>query len=125
MKTIKGAWRGLQRGVSLLEVLVTTVIVTTGLLVVMSSFVAMAKSNRYAGKMEVANNLLRLELENVRNQDYSAIQSRSLYGAYEDLPEFERQITVTEQGNVKQVLVQIYFENGRRVAQATTMVAHL
>jgi Tfp pilus assembly protein PilV len=115
----------LQRGVSLLEILVTTVIVTTGLLVVMSSFVAMAKSNRYAGKMEIANNLLRLELENVRNQSYSEIQSLSLDGIYTDLPEFERRITVTEQSNVKQVLVQIYFENGRRVAQATTMVAQL
>lgn len=125
MKKMRGIGRGWQRGVSLLEVLVTTVIVTTGLLVVMSSFVAIAKSNRYAGKMETANNLLRLELEQVRNQNYDQIATRSRDNVYNDLPEFERQITVSEQGGVKQVLVQIYFENGRRVAQATTMVADL
>lgn len=125
MKRIRRVRQEWQRGVSLLEVLVTTVIVTTGLLVVMSSFVGMAKSNRYAGKMEIANNLLRFELENVRNLNYADVQSHSLDDVYADMPEYERQITVTEQGSVKQVLVQIYFENGRRVAQATTMVAQL
>ncbi len=62
MKMKRRTWK-LQAGVSLLEVLVTIMIVTGGLLVVMSSFVGIAKSNRYVEKMETANSLLRLELK--------------------------------------------------------------
>jgi Tfp pilus assembly protein PilV len=117
----------LQKGVSLLEVMMTAFVVAVGLLVVMSSFVAMAKSNRYSERMDIANTLLQLEMEQIRNQPYANIASEAgEYSVdYPDHPDFRKEIAVTDMGNVKQIVVNIYFEKDRRRAQATTMVAKL
>ncbi|MCB1058645.1 MAG: type II secretion system protein [Calditrichaeota bacterium] len=124
MKRIARKW---QAGVTLLEVLVTTLIVTGGLVVVMASFVGIAKSNRYVEKMETANNLLRLELETVRNSQYSNIVSVSSdYGdSYSDQPDFRRYVSVADLGTVKRITVKIYFDHDLHFAEATTMVAQL
>lgn len=116
-----------QAGVTLLEVMVTILIVTGGLVVVMASFVGIAKSNRYVEKMETANSLLRWELETIRNNRFADILSaESSYGsAYSDQPEFRKSILVTELGNVKRITVQIHFDDDKRRAEATTMVAQL
>ncbi len=124
VKRIARKW---QAGVSLLEVLVTVFIVTGGLVVVMSSFVGIAKTNRYVEKMEMANNLLRLELETVRNNQYANILSaESSYGSsYDDQPDYRRRVVVADLGNIKRVTVQILFDGDKHLAQATTMVAQL
>ena len=118
----------MQKGVTLLEVLVTAFVVVVGLVVVMSSFVATAKSNRYSERMDIANTLLQLEMERMRNQAYSNIVSE--YGQYSvdypDHPDFRKEITVTPiGGSVKQIVVDIYFEGDRRRAEAITMVAQM
>jgi len=120
--------QSMQRGVSLLEVMVTAFVVVVGLVVVMSSFVATAKSSRYSERMDIANTLLQLEMERTRNQPYSAIQSESgeYWSDYPDHPDYRKEITVTQfGGSVKQIVVNIYFEKDRRRAQALTMVAQL
>ena len=124
---VKRVMRKMQAGVSLLEVLVTILIVTGGLVVVMASFVGIAKSNRYVEKMETANSLLRLELETVRNDRFvDIVTSDSDYGnAFSDQPDFRRKVLVTDLGNVKRVTVQILFDADKHVAEATTMVAQL
>lgn len=127
MMNVKRVMRKWQAGVSLLEVLVTILIVTGGLVVVMASFVGVAKSNRYVEKMETANNLLRLELETVRNDRFADIVSAdSDYGdTYTDQPDFRKRVVVTELGNIKRVTVQILFDLDKHLAEATTMVAQL
>lgn len=120
--------KSMQKGVSLLEVMVTAFVVVVGLVVVMSSFVATAKSSRYSERMDVANTLLQLEMERMRNQPYADIESEygDYWSDYPDHPDFRKEILVTQVGgNVKQIVVSIFFENDRRRAQATTMVAHL
>jgi Tfp pilus assembly protein PilV len=116
-----------QRGVSLIEVVMTAFVIVVGLLVVMSSFVAIAKSQRYSERMDLANALLRMEMERVRNQDYDDVVA--IEGEYfidfPDQPEYRKQIGVTENDNVKTVEVGIYFENDRRRVVATTMLANL
>jgi len=126
MKTAKRTWK-LQAGVSLLEVLVTVMIVTGGLMVVMSSFVGIAKSNRYVTKMELANTLLRLEMENIRNASYAdIISTEAAYGeSYSDQPDFRRDIVVEEVGNIKRVTVMILFDNDYHRAEAATIVTQL
>ncbi|NUO18416.1 type II secretion system protein [bacterium] len=116
-----------QAGISLLEVLVTVLIVTGGLVVVMASFVGIAKSNRYVEKMETANSLLRLEMETLRNDRFvDIISSDSDYGnSFLDQPDFRRVVEVTDLGNVKRVRVRILFDSDRHQAEATTMVAQL
>jgi Tfp pilus assembly protein PilV len=108
--------------------MVTAFVIVIGLLVVMSSFVAIAKSNRYSERMDIANSLLQLEMERMRNQPYANIASEfgEYWADYPDHPDFRKEISVTEfGGSVKQIVVDIYFEKDRRRAQATTMIAQL
>lgn len=124
---VRRIMRKWQAGISLLEVLVTVLIVTGGLVVVMASFVGIAKSNRYVEKMETANSLLRLEMETLRNDRFvDIISSNSDYGnSFLDQPDFRRVVEVTDLGNVKRVRVRILFDSDRHQAEATTMVAQL
>lgn len=124
---VRRIMRKWQAGISLLEVLVTVLIVTGGLVVVMASFVGIAKSNRYVEKMETANSLLRLEMETLRNDRFvDIISSDSDYGnSFLDQPDFRRVVEVTDLGNVKRVRVRILFDSDRHQAEATTMVAQL
>lgn len=120
--------KNMQKGVGLLEIMMTAFIVVVGLVVVMSSFVATAKSSRYSERMDIANTLLQLEMEQLRNQPYSDIESADgeYWYDYPDHPDFRKEILVTQfGGSVKQIEVNIYFENDRRRAQALTMVAQL
>jgi type IV pilus assembly protein PilV len=116
----------IQAGFSLLEVLITMFLVMLGLLVVLSSMVAMAKSNRYSQRMDIANTLARHEMERVRNMNFDAIVSETgAYGEYDMHPDYRHETTVTATGNVKEVVVDVFFENDRRHAEMITYVADL
>ena len=118
--------RNKRAGFSLLEILITMFLVMLGLLVVLSSMVAMAKSNRYSQRMDIANSLARHEMERVRNMDFDAIVSESgAYGEYDQHPEYRHETLVTTTGNVKQVTVRVFFERDRRRAEILTFVADL
>jgi Tfp pilus assembly protein PilV len=115
-----------QGGFSLLEVMVTMFLVMIGLLVVMSSFVAIAKSTKYSERMDVANTLARLEMEKVRNLSFANIQSASgVYSEYPDHPDYRHEVIVEDVGSSRQVIVRIYFENDRRRAELRTYVSNL
>ncbi len=115
-----------QRGFGMLEVMISTFLVILGLLVIMSSMVAMAKSNRYSQRMDIANSLARREMERVRNMNFDDIASETgAYGEYFDFPDFRHVVEVTTQGNLKQVRLQMYFEGDRRRAELVTFVADL
>jgi Tfp pilus assembly protein PilV len=115
-----------QGGFSLLEVMVTMFLVMIGLLVVMSSFVAIAKSTKYSARMDVANTLARLEMEKVRNLPFANIQSATgAYSEYPDHPDYRHEVVVQDVGSSRQVTVRIYFENDRRRAELRTYVTNL
>ena len=113
-------------GFSLIEVMITLVLVLLGLLVLLSSMVAMAKSNRYSQRMDIANTLARREIERIRNMDYDNVLSESgAYGEYDQFLDYRHVTAVTDLGTVKQVTVQVFFENDRRNAEVLTFVADL
>ncbi len=115
-----------QGGFGMLEVLISTFLVILGLLVIMSSMVAMAKSSRYSQRMDVANSLARREMERIRNLTFANIVTETgSYGEYTDYPDFRHQTTVTTQGTVKQVQLKVYFEGDRRRAELITFVANM
>ena len=115
-----------QRGFGMLEVLISTFLVVLGLLVIMSSMVAVAKSSRYSERMDVANSLARLEMERIRNLNFDNILTETgAYGEYTDHPDFRHTVTVATVGTVKQVTVDVFFENDRRRAEVVTFVADL
>jgi Tfp pilus assembly protein PilV len=115
-----------QAGISMLEILVTTFIVMVGLLVVMTSFIAIAKSGRYSERVDVANNLAKLEIERIRNLPFASIQSETgAYSEYPNHPDFRHDVSVTDLGRTREVVVRIFFENDRRRTEVRTYVANL
>ena len=122
MKAIRKA----RAGFSLLEVMISMSLVMIGLLVVLSSMVAMAKSNRFSQRMDIANTIARHEMEHVRSKQFSQVVSETgSYGEYVTHPDYRHQTVVTMVGSVKRVTVDVYFEGGRRRTEMVTYVANL
>ena len=89
-----------QGGFSMLEIIVTVFLVTMGLLVVMSSFVAIGKAHRYSERMDTAASLARLEMERIRNRTYATIQSEvGAYSEYPEHPDYRHEVAVTDLGS--------------------------
>lgn len=118
--------RHMQSGFSMLEIMVTLFLVTLGLLVVMTSFIAIGKSHRYSERMDVAASLVRLEMERIRNQPFASIQSEiGAYSEYMDHPDYRHESSVTDLGNVKEIVLRIYYENDQRRTEVRTYVSNL
>ena len=64
-----------ERGMTLLEVLLAAVVLVAGFLIIITSFVAMARANRYSEKQDIAVQLASRVMEDVRNQKFNAIQT--------------------------------------------------
>lgn len=115
-----------QSGFGMLEIIVTVFLVTMGLLVVMTSFIAISKAHKYSERMDLAASLARLEMERIRNQPYASIQSEvGSYYEYSAHPDYRHEAVVQDLGHVKEVVLKIYFENDRRRAELTTYVSNL
>ena len=115
-----------QSGISMLEVLITMFLVMMGLLVVMTSFVAIAKSHRYSERMDVAASLSRMEMERIRNMSYTTVLPETgSYSEYPDHPDFRHETYITTMGNTKQVTLRLYFESDRRYAEMITYVTNM
>jgi Tfp pilus assembly protein PilV len=115
-----------QGGFSMLEIIVTIFLVTLGLLVVMTSFVAISKAHRYSERMDTAASLMRLEMERIHNRTYAAIQTEvGAYSEYPEHPDYRHEVAVTDLGSAKRITLRIYFEHDRRRAEAVTYVSNL
>jgi type II secretory pathway pseudopilin PulG len=115
-----------QGGFSMLEIIVTIFLVTLGLLVVMTSFVAISKAHRYSERMDTAASLARLEMERYRNRTYANIHSEvGAYSEYPEHPDYRHEAAVTDLGTAKQITLRIYFENDRRRTEVITYVSNL
>jgi Tfp pilus assembly protein PilV len=115
-----------QAGFSMLEILMTTFLIMIGLLVVMTSFVAIAKSHKYSERMDVAASLARLEMEKLRNRSYDNIRSETgAYHEYPEHPDYRHEIEVTDRATAKEVTLRILFENDRRRAELKTYVTNM
>jgi Tfp pilus assembly protein PilV len=119
-------FRRAQAGVSMLEIMITLFIVMTGMLVVMASFLAISRSHHYSEKMEIATTLSRLEMERIRNKTFAAVQSETgNYREYVEHPDFRHTVTVTQNGNLKEIILRVYFENDHRRAELRTYISNI
>jgi hypothetical protein len=115
-----------QSGLGMLEIVITLSLVMVGLLVVMTSFVAISKSSRYGERMNVATTLARMEMERVRNLPYANIHSvTGTYHEYTDHPDYRHEVEVHDLGTIKEVVLRIYFEHDRRRAEVRTFVTNM
>jgi Tfp pilus assembly protein PilV len=103
------------KGISMLEVLLATVILLLGLLIVASSFLAMTRANRYSEKQDKAVQLASRVMEDYRARRFPQIQNEEgNYGEYTDFPDYRHRVEVTATGQVKKVTVHILFDRDRR-----------
>ncbi len=115
-----------QSGFGMLEIMVTLFLVLIGLLVVMTSYLAIARSQRYSQRMDVATEIASREMERIRNRSWNLIQDEEgVVGEYPDQPDCRHSVAVRTMGTVKEVTLRVYFDRGRRRTEMLTYVANL
>lgn len=111
-------------GFSLMEILMATVILMLGFLIVASSFIAMARANRYSEKHDTAVNLASRVMEDLRNTRFVQIENeQGDYGEYPDFPNYRHETEVILLGQAKQVIVRIFFDKNRRQVSLVSFFA--
>ena len=113
-------------GFTLIEVMVTVVLMTLGLLVILGVFLGTAKASGYAKKMDIAQYLGEQTLKQFRNTRFIQIQPfEEQYGQITDYPNHRRQVTITMNGTLKQVHVIVLFDLDRHQADFWSLYANL
>ncbi|MFH1010866.1 MAG: prepilin-type N-terminal cleavage/methylation domain-containing protein [bacterium] len=114
------------KGISLIEVLIATIILLLGLLIVASSFLAMARANRYSERQDKAVQLASRVMEDLRSRKFPQVQNEEgNYGEYADFPDYRHRVEVTPTGQVKRVTVRVFFENDRRQVVLVSFFANM
>jgi len=114
------------KGVTLIEVLVATVILVLGFLIIASSFIAMARSNRYSEKQDKAIQLASRVMEDMRNRRFTQILNETgTYGEYPNFPNYRHEVVVSNVGQVKKVTVRIFFDKNRRKISLDSFFANM
>jgi prepilin-type N-terminal cleavage/methylation domain-containing protein len=114
------------RGFTLIEVIVTVVILTLGLLTIMGVFLGAAKANSHAQKMDIAHYIAQQTIEQFRNTRFIQIQPfTENYGDITDYPNHRREVKVTVAGSLKMVQVLVHFDNDLHNAEISTCFADL
>jgi prepilin-type N-terminal cleavage/methylation domain-containing protein len=113
-------------GFTLIEVIVTVVILTLGLLVILGVFLGAAKANSHARKMDIAHYLAQEAIEQFHNSQFIQIQPfEESYGDIENHPNYRRKVEVHQTGNLKVVRVTTLFDLDQHQAQIETFYADL
>jgi prepilin-type N-terminal cleavage/methylation domain-containing protein len=114
------------RGFTLIEIIMTTLILVLGFLIIASSYVAMARANRYSERQDTAINLASRVMEDLRNTRFDQIVSgEGTYGEYTDFPGYRHQTEVVDVGQVKQVTVRVFFNNNQRQIMLVSFFANI
>jgi len=115
-----------QAGFTLIEVMVTVVLMTMGLLVILGVFLGAAKANSYAKKVDIAQYLAQETLEQFRNTPFIQIQSfEETYGQNTNYPNHRRRVQVTLHGTLKEVQITVLFDADRHQADFRSSYANL
>jgi Tfp pilus assembly protein PilV len=114
------------KGITLIEVLLATVVLVLGFLIIVSSFIAMAKSDRYSEKQDKAIQLANRVMEDMRNRTFAQIQCETgTFGEYPNFPDYRHEVVVNTVGRVKKVTVNIYFDKNHRKISLDTFFANM
>jgi len=123
------AGRGIVRrsaGFTLIEVMVTVVILTLGLLTIMGVFLGAAKANRYAQKIDIASHLAEQTMERFQDVGYGQVLPfTEQYGDITKYPDHRRQVIVTEANSLKDVRVLVFFDNDKHHTEFRTVFTNL
>lgn len=101
------------KGLTLLETLITVVLITMGLLPLILSFARGVFASNIASDLRVATGLTQAKMEELKNTSFASITSESR-AALSGFTGFERAVSVTSapgstNSNFKQVVVTVYW----------------
>jgi prepilin-type N-terminal cleavage/methylation domain-containing protein len=114
------------KGFTLIEVIVTVVILTLGLLTILGVFLGAAKSNRNAERIDIASHLGEEVMEQFLNVGYNQIQPfEEHYGDIPNYPRYRRQVLVTDIGTLKNVRILVFFDNDLHHTEFRTFYTNL
>lgn len=118
-------WRK-DRGFTLIEIVMTTLILVVGFLIIATSYVAMARANRYSERQDTAINLASRVMEDLRNTRFNQIvTSEGAYGEYTEFPDYRHQTEVIDVGQVKRVTVRVFFNDDQRQVMLVSFFANI
>ena len=101
--------RRARRGFTLLEILITLLLFSVGVIAVSGLFSSAISAGSDAESTAIAMNLVQERLEELRNKDYLSIANESK-AAVSGYPLFRRQVAVTEPlADLKRVRVDVYW----------------
>jgi type II secretion system protein I len=101
--------RRARRGFTLLEILITLMLFSVGVIAVIGLFSNAMSAGSDAENTAMAMNLVQERLEEYRNKDYLSVvnEAKAAVSAY---PLFQRQVTVTESPtDLKRIRVDVYW----------------
>lgn len=98
------------KGYTLLEVLITVVLLTTGLITVVVLFATSLSASIDAENTEIATNLAQARMEEIRNLDFTTGIVNEAKAVVPGFALFQREVTVTTPlTDLKQVTVTVYW----------------
>jgi type IV pilus assembly protein PilV len=107
------------RGFTLIEILVALVILSVGLLALISISLTVMKSNAFADKMTMATTLAQDRLEEIQSTAYEEVNSVNFpsedYGAISGFSAFRREVTIANDFpliNMKTITVTVLWRDG-------------
>jgi type II secretory pathway pseudopilin PulG len=102
-------------GFTLVEVIVTVVILMLGMVVVLGVFLGAAKASSHAHKVDIAHYLAQETIEQFRNTPFPQILPfYESYGDIEGFPNYRRVVQMRQIGSLKTVRVFVFFDNDQR-----------
>lgn len=117
------------QGFSLLEILITMVVLSIGLLAMASVSTGVMKSNIFSSKLTTATALAREKMEAIRGKGFllaSAGKTTEEYGTIPLYLPFKRIVTIGDvaspQDKMRQVTVCVYWDGDAHHAEVTTII---
>ena len=113
-------------GFTLVEVIVTVVILMLGMVVVLGVFLGAAKASSHAHKVDIAHYLAQETIEQFRNTPFPQILPfYESYGDIEGFPNHRRVVQMRQVGSLKTVRVFVFFDNDQRNSHLVSNYADL
>lgn len=109
MKIIKSIHSNIERnhGFTLIEILIAIVILTIGLLALVSVTVMVIKGNSLNRGITTATTLAKDQLETLKNTNYNSVASSSGWLTVTGFSGYERKWQVTTNGNQKTIVMEV------------------
>jgi len=105
---------GKEKGFTLVEVLIAVMVLAVAFLAMYQMQAMAVRGNETANQVTIATMLAQDKMEEIRNTNYDDVTNLNFptenYGMVPNFPQFRREVTVTENGRIKTVRVNVLWK---------------